>query len=91
MYNTERDTGNRTNARPATLILPESDPPGRYLTIVSLFPRENLQTHPCIVIGTLPEAGLVIIAVDGAVGTDAPEPFAVDGINQVLSDIFQCI
>ena len=48
---------------------------------------QYLKAHPGVVVGAFPEAGLRGVLVGGAVGADAPEPFAVVPVHDVVADV----
>src|SRR5664280_3430183 len=56
----------------------------------NLHPVERFQTHPRPVIRAFPFADFGQLRVGLAVFVDAPEPFAVNAVNQMLLDEIPC-
>ena len=48
---------------------------------------EGLQAHAGVVIGALPEAGLGVGFVKGAVREDCPPPFSAFTVHKILKDV----
>ena len=49
---------------------------------------DDLQAHTAVVVGALPETGVVFVEVHAAVGTHTPVPLTVLVINEVHFDVF---
>ena len=48
---------------------------------------DDFEAHAAVVVGTLPETGMVVAAVDMAFGIAAPEPFAEFVVDEVVLDV----
>ena len=46
----------------------------------------GFQTHAGVVVGTFPEAGFVVVTIDGAIRLARPIPFSC-GINEIVGDV----
>lgn len=60
---------------------------GRLLRKHRFYTFDNFQAHPAIVVGALPEAGVVIVEVYTAVLADAPVPFAMLVVDESVLDV----
>ena len=49
---------------------------------------DDFHAHSSVMIWTFPESSLVILSVDGTIGTDTPEPFPVIFVNKIFLDVF---